>query len=478
MKKITYSVFAVLAACGDGNPGASPDAATPPDSTLQADASVDAPSMFVKPTPVHVPLSAAGPDQLMSVTPGPSGSFYAAGFAAQTVTGAKFVVVVKLTATGALDTTFASGGIYTSTLEFKGGTDEIDVVTQSDGKIVVSATIANATDAADRDIGLFRVDAAGAIDNTFGPSGNGTTRIDLNTAHNNGTMLVGLDSARSLAVGPSNTLFLHAVSRGTGTASGGGPRIDTDFTVAKLSAIGVLDTTWATDGKHLVDIQESNATAKGLRALADGSVIAGGYANSPGVGTVQPVLYRLTPAGMRDSTFAGGLFHETVLTVQTEVYNFALDGDKITTAGYGRNSGTANDWVSLRFNATTGARDMTFGGAPNGAVLIDPSGAMLGSNCRNAIALPGGKTALLGSTGPSNMPAQDAAVAILTSTGKLDTTYGTGVNVFALGPASNDQFWGGAVANDALLVSGWRGGGSAQTDTTNDDSHVVVFALK
>jgi hypothetical protein len=76
------------------------------------------------------------------------------------------------------------------------------------------------------------------------------------------------------------------------------------------------------------------------------------------------------------------------------------------------------------------------------------------------------------------MPTQDAVVAILTVDGKLDTTYGTGVHVFPLGSASNDQFWGGAVAGDALLITGWRGGGSTQTDTVNDDSHAVVFELQ
>ncbi|HEX5060913.1 MAG TPA: hypothetical protein VFV99_16210, partial [Kofleriaceae bacterium] len=256
------------------------------------------------------------------------------------------------------------------------------------------------------------------------------------------------------------------------------PRTDTDFTVAKLTANGALDATWGTSGRFTLDIQESNATARALHVLGDGSVIAGGYANSPGVGTTQPVLYRLTPAGALDANFAtGGLFHETVLTLQTEVYNFAIDGNKLTTAGYGRNAGTTNDWVALRFNTTTGARDTNFGNAPNGAVMIDPSGMMLGSNCRNALALPGGKTALIGSTGPSNMPAQDGAVAILDVNGKLDTHFGTGVNVFPLGPSSNDQFWSGAVASNKLLVTGWRGGGMTQTDTVNDDAHAVVFEL-
>ena len=131
----------------------------------------------------------------------------------------------------------------------------------------------------------------------------------------------------------------------------------------------------------------------------------------------------------------------------------------------------------MRFDVTTGARDTSFGGAPNGAVLIDPSGMKLGSNCRNAIALPGGRTALLGSTGPSNMPAQDGAVAILKADVTLDTDYGTGVNTFALGAASNDQFWGGAVSGGHLMVLGWRGGGATPTETVNDDAHGVVFKL-
>jgi hypothetical protein len=59
-----------LAACGD-------DGATP------ADAAIDGPTRpFVRPTPVAVPLSATGPDQLQAAVAGPAGSVYAAGFAA------------------------------------------------------------------------------------------------------------------------------------------------------------------------------------------------------------------------------------------------------------------------------------------------------------------------------------------------------------------------------------------------------------
>src|SRR5688572_18179215 len=80
---------------------------------------------FVLPTPFAVPLSSAGPDQLQAVAPGPDGTFYAAGYAAATPTGAKLLTVVKLNGTS-LDTSFGGNdGIASTSFEFRGGSDEI-----------------------------------------------------------------------------------------------------------------------------------------------------------------------------------------------------------------------------------------------------------------------------------------------------------------------------------------------------------------
>ena len=74
----------LLAACGDNKPS------THPDAPARRRSAGHAATPFVHaPTPFAVPLSAAGPDQLQSVAAGPDGTFYAAGFAAQTVAGAK-----------------------------------------------------------------------------------------------------------------------------------------------------------------------------------------------------------------------------------------------------------------------------------------------------------------------------------------------------------------------------------------------------
>lgn len=434
----------------------------------------DAANPFVKPTPFPLSLSSTGPDQLMAVAAGPSGTFYAAGYVAATAAGAKLVTVLKLTTTG-LDTSFGTGGIAKTALEFAGGSGEIDVAVQPSGKIVVSATIANAGNNADRDVAVLRLQADGTLDTTFGV--NGVRVIDFNTALD-ATQSVQRDAARGIAVGPGGILYVNAVQRGLAA------RTDSDYAVAKLTVDGAIDGTFGSGGKFTLDFgaPSANATARGIRALPDGSVVVAGYASSSISGnTTQVVLFKLTSAGALDSAFAdNGLFHTAILTLQTESYNVAVHGNYLVTGGYGRNTGTTNDWVSLRFDATTGVRDTKWGNAPNGAVLFDPSGKMLGSNCRNAVALPGGKTMLLGSTGPSNTTTQDAVLAILDTNGILDTAYGTGIQVFPFGAGDggSDQLWGGAVSGSSVLVVGYRGAGTTQTDQVNDDSYAVAFSLQ
>lgn len=502
--------FVALIACGDNdNNQVTPDSSAPdaplPDSTPDPDTN---PPQFVVPTPFAVPLSAAGPDQLQSAAPGPDGTFYAAGFAGQTITSKRFVTVVRYLPTGAPDPTFGANGIVTTPIEFVGGADEVDIAVQADGKILVSGTtLAPAPVVAnDRDIGIARLDVNGTLDTTFGTLGVAT--ISLNTAILVGPTLTGADASRGLAVSSTGDIFIHGASRGVGKKSAdiNADRTDTDYTVVKLTPAGIVDVNFGNQsvtlgngfthtadtipGQFRLDIEETGATARSLKVLDDGKLMVSGYASSPSTGsTTQPVLYKLTANGTLDTSWgadAQGVFHEVVSAVQTEVYNIAIHADgKFTTAGYGRASGDANNWISLRFHVTPGAtenvRDLTYNStAAQGILEFDPSGAMLGSNCRNALALPNGKTLLMGSTGPGNLPAQDAVAAFVDETGKLDTAYGDGVHVFKLGADGNDQFWGATVSGTKAIVVGYKGGGAAnaQTETTNDDSFAVIFDIQ
>lgn len=462
-----------ISGCGD-------DSASSPDATVNnpSDANVDATPPGA-PTPFAISLSGTGQDQLMAAQAGPGGSFYVAGFSAMGVNAPKHLVVAKILPTGALDPSFAASGVFTSTVVFAGGTDEIDMVVQSTGKLVVAATIASLGNPSDRDIGLLRVDEGGNLDTGFGDGG--LVRLDLNTALAQGAMLVAPDLQRGLALGPNDALFVHASSRAVGNAAAGGPRTDSDFTVAKLSAAGIRDAAWADGGVFRLDFAgtsaEANGTPRQIHALADGSVIAGGYANTAAFNKVQAVLFRLTPGGDLDTGFGGGtgFFYDVVLAEQTEIYGFAVDGNQVTTGGYGREAAAGtNDFLSLRFDAVTGVRNPTFGGAANGAVIVDPSGAMHADNCRGAIGIGGGRTVLFGSAGAAGI--RDAALVPLTRDGLLDTAFGINAHTFSLG-GGEDQFWAGAVSGGKLLVVGWRGQ-TEQTEASNDDSFGVLFTIE
>lgn len=501
MKKLVMTTL-LAAACGD-NGATSPDAGV--DSTAP-DAPADSGSDYTPPAAHSFMLSAAGHDRIMSVAAGPSGSFYAAGFRAADLQPAtpSNIVIVKLGANGVPDATFGTDGVLDTQIAFRGGSDEIDVVTLADGKLLVSATVAaatvNAADPNDTDIALIRITADGELDQTFG-GGDGYVVHSFNESILNTATppaAVGRDAVRSLAIGTNGEIFVHGAQRGEGTVMGGAtPRIDTDFVIAKLTSAGALDTSYGGgDGKYLQDIyydnKHSSATPHGLVVFDDGAVVAGGYASSGISGGPQAVLIRLHPDGTPDANFGtDGLFHDVVLGWQTEVYNIARHGDQIVTGGYGRENEmpNTNDFISLRFAAATGARDTTWGGssATDGKVLFDPTpgNKESGSNCRNAVALPDGKTLLLGSSSRSlnsssspDPAAQDAVFAVLDENGAMDTSYGTGVVTYTLGDDGADQFWGAAASGNNVLIVGWRGTKGTASATNNDDAYGVLLPLE
>lgn len=472
MKKLVTLSLLVIG-CGDTGGSVTPDAGTTPD------AAPDAATPFVQPTPVKVPISEAGSDQLLGVAPSGNG-FYAVGWRAPTheATADRELIVVKLDGMGQLDNQFGGGDGIASLNVQVGADGEVfrGIVVQPSGKIVVSGTVEDQTVSSDRDVVLVRFNSDGTVDNTFGTDNNGIVRLELNTAMGANTA----DNTWGLAQDSTGKLFVHAGQR-TATLDGNNADTltDTDFVVLKRGVDGAPETTWATQGKFTLDIQRSSASVKGINALPDGSVIASGYAKSASLGTgsdAQPVAYKLTPAGVLDGNFAsGGLFHEVVLAYQTEIYGTTVQPDgKLVTAGYGRQDmAGSNDWISLRLTAA-GALDTSW--ANQGKYQLDPTGMNVGDSCRTALALPGGRTALIGSGGPTNSTS-DAYVVILDSTGKPDTAFGTGIMKFELG--ANDALFGGAVATQGkrAMFVGFKGAGATPSATSNDDSYVVSLQL-
>jgi uncharacterized delta-60 repeat protein len=515
---VVFASLVLATACGDDGPSNNPDASMPgPDAPT--DAAIDAPvSTYTPPMATSFGYSAAGHDQVMAATAGPNGGWYTVGWKAADTQAAtpRNIVVTKLLSSGMPDTAWATNGTLDTQVSFKGGGDELDLAVYGGtgaqaGKIMVSAVVAaqtvNPVDASDTDVAFIRITAAGALDTTFDTDG--VVFHDFNTSlpvvSGTSTTFPGRDTVRGFALQDDGSFFIHGQQRAEGDVTGmpGTPRSDSDFLVAKFTVGGVLDTTWGGgDGKFLQDIYfnntHTNATARGIFVIptAPGEVIASGYANS-GIsgmgGGPQGVLIRLTNTGTLKTTFnpdgaVPGMFHDVVLALQTEFYNIAIHGNTIVTGGYGRDTGTINDFISLRFDINTGGRDPTWGtpASTGGKVLFDPTpmDKMAGSNCRNAVALLAGKTLLIGSSsrttngGGANPEVQDAVFAVLDAGGVLDTAYGTGVHTYKLGDDGVDQFWGAALSGNKALIVGWRGAKGTASATNNDDAYAVVLPMQ
>jgi uncharacterized delta-60 repeat protein len=248
--------------------------------------------------------------------------------------------------------------------------------------------------------------------------------------------------------------------------------------MVRLNADGTLDNTFGTNGKFLLDIDQKNGSARAAVILADGSIIGTGYASTPSVGdTTQVVLYKLTPAGVLDTTFGvNGIFHDIVLSAATEAYGAVVEEGKLVTLGYGRQTTSESlDFVSLRFSGT-GVLDKTWGN--NGATRVDAAG--FNDNGRFIAALPGGKVLLVGG-GRSTSANADGMLAVLDGTGTLDTTIlPTGKKLYDLGGTA-DFFWGAAVSPDQskVVVVGLKGVDAAKASgDNNDDAAVLALPLK
>ena len=504
-----FAAASLAAACGDNSGPATPADADEQDASRDPDAASpdpdaaspdpDAAPHDALPPPTGVPtviaLSATGTDGFFGVASDAAGNFYAVGVRAAGIDAAsdRAMVVAKFLPNGTLDTGFGTDGLAVKNVAVGGGNGESarGIVIQPGGKIVIGGAIEhNVTPeqpvlAADRDVALVRFNPDGTVDRGFGTDG--VVLLDLNSGlvvpaanPNDPPTLAGADQFWSLGVYPDGRLLVHGAQRTTITdppATEGGPRLprrDTDWAMVRLTADGAVDGGFATGGKFTLDIQGANASARTAAILPDGSLIGAGYANTPGLMSTQPVVYKLTADGALDQRFGtGGIFHEIVLAVQAEAYGVAVQGDKLVTTGYGRNSGTTNDWVSIRLDAS-GALDRSWG--QNGVVTVDVAG--FGDNSRYVLGLPDRRIVLVGGGAPA-MGQSDAMLVVLTENGAFDDSFApAGRKLFDLGGPS-DFFWAGALSPDGkrLALAGLKGAGSSPTAESNDDAAILVLQL-
>ncbi len=324
--------------------------------------------------------------------------------------------VARLTAAGALDTSYGGGD---GLARYDWGMTEyaLGIVLDSSGRAVIGGLIQPAgTDA----MLIARFNAAGtALDTTFG-GGDGYEYLDSGAG----------DQANAIAMAPNGKFVIG------GYIDTGGANLR-DFAVAYFNSNGTIDTT--NGSGFAVFNAASDDEITDLVYGSDGRVTAIGDAAS-GLTTI----WRIGTDGLNDATFGGGdgVAALDVVTTQTEnPSSLKIDGDgRIVVGGtHAANGGTP---MVARIKADGSGVDTTFGGGDGystfAATSID-DGVMdvtLGAFDRILVA------------GYNNAGMGDIALfaARLKSNGGLDTTFGGGDGVFT----TNPSLWHMGVSIDEL----------------------------
>jgi uncharacterized delta-60 repeat protein len=312
---------------------------------------------------------------------------------------------------GFLDTSFGApnGYVVTTVNSRQSGGNAIAV--QSDGKTVVAGRAADAR--GNSSLALLRYNSDGSLDSTFGNGGIVLTTLvkGVNTGAS-GYSAVAILSDGKIVVAGSQLLSNTPINF----------QYDWEWVLARYNPDGTLDTTFG-GGRHPSGIAQYNLTS-GREVVSamqiqpwDGKIVVVGST----VGSGDDVAVgRFNIDGTSDTTFGSGGFVTWTSpgAASDNATDVALQSDHkiVVVGGTTANSGATVQLVMLRYNSN-GSLDTTF----NGSGVVDSGffgahGVAIQSD--GSIVVAGGVPAS-GST-----PAQ-AELARFTSTGAVDTTFGS-----------------------------------------------------
>jgi uncharacterized delta-60 repeat protein len=376
--------------------------------------------------------------------------------------------VARLTTTGALDTSFDGDGRQTIAFGLN-IIQPIEVAVDSLNRVVVIDSTNNGSSFV---FAIARLTSAGALDASF--DGDGKQTVAFGTSD---------DEAAGVKVDSSDRVVVAGYARIGPSA---------DLALARLTTAGALDTTFDGDGKQTLGLTQSLAHGRAVAVDGLGRTVVAGYLNNNV--TDEFAVARYTPAGVLDSTFGGsGIVTFSFGMNYDSAFSVAIDSlNRIVVAG-NTNNGNDDNFAVARLTAA-GALDTSFDG--DGRQTID-----FGGNHDDAygVAIDSqDRVVVAGST--YNGTEYDFAVARLTTAGALDSTFdGDGKQIvdFFL---SDDIAYGVAVDSlDRVVLGGdtgpnydfavarlttsgeldtsFNGGGEQTIDFGSSDEHAYGVAV-
>jgi uncharacterized delta-60 repeat protein len=354
------------------------------------------------------------------------------------------VVAARFTASGALDSSFGSGGVAHGPAI--GGSVGRGVAIQSDGKIVVVGSATDSSGNYTHGLVVERFNSNGSLDTGFGSGG---------VVQQLGGISAGQGNA--VAVQPDGKIVATGAASVAGS-SGTFPRV----AVVRLNANGSLDGGFRGGGVDVLDLGAfSYALAVALQP--NGAIVIAG-SQAPGLQVPNALIARLTPSGALDTSFAGaGAYaHQYARGASNSAFNAVAiqPNGAIVAAGAATDGNTSADTFAVRFTSS-GAQDGSFG---SGGVVYAPSA---NNYSAGAGAVPGGYGMTLAPNGDAvvagfyqNSANTYAAVWAFTSHGALDGSFGShGTAVYTNTAGNNTEYAAIAISptNGGLVTAGDAG---------------------
>ncbi len=284
----------------------------------------------------------------------------------------------------------------------------------------------------------------GDLDTSF--AGTGKKRINFG----------GTDIAHAVFVQPNGRIVV---------AGGGGPT--SSFCVARLRSNGLLDKTFRSSGKRVIDFGGADEAARGAALQPDGKIVLAGHSD------FRVAVARLNPNGALDTTFLGDgktLFSWGPISRAEAV--LVLPNGKLLVGGFSGPEGGNMQVARLNPN---GALDQSFGTGGKAPVDFggDDFGLALARQANGRILLAGISSAA------------GAAVARLRANGVLDADFGGDGRVTLPGggiaravrlqPVARIIVAGNAMGNAVMTVTRLKGNGSPDTTFDADGTATIDF---
>jgi uncharacterized delta-60 repeat protein len=252
--------------------------------------------------------------------------------------------IVRYSSEGGLDTATFGGGDGIVITDFFGATDVANgiAIQPGDGKLVAAGY---SDIGPSEEFALARYLTNGSLDSSFAGTGKVTTDFVSNS----------VDQAYSVDIQADGKIVL------AGFINSGGMGGNDDFALARYNSIGSLDTTFGTGGKVVTPVGENDDQAYSVAIQPTGKIVVAGFSDS-GVPTNQDFsLARYTITGTLDTTFgATGVISTDLGTIDMELGNESADqayavaiqaDNKIVVAGYTDHPSGNDNFAVVRYES-------------------------------------------------------------------------------------------------------------------------------